>query len=71
MMIGVPDDLQPLTGVSGKLKRRNLKAIDALEAAIAHQERAKKVIQGISEAYHTYNLETGVPGSAQRLISAF
>ena len=39
------------------------------EAAQAHQEQAKKAVQGISEAYHPYALETGAPRSAEKVAS--
>ena len=39
------------------------------EVAQVHQERAKKAVQGISEAYHPYDLETGAPRSAEKVAS--
>jgi hypothetical protein len=46
------------------------KAQQALETAAGHQERARKAIQGISEVYHPYDLETGAPKSAQEVSAA-
>lgn len=45
-------------------------AQQALETAAGHQERARKAIQGISEVYHPYDLETGAPKSAQEVSAA-
>ena len=45
-------------------------AQQALETAAGHQERARKAIQGISEVYHPYDLETGAPKSAQEISAA-
>ncbi len=42
----------------------------ALETAAEHQERARKAIQGISEVYHPYDLETGAPKSAEEISVA-
>jgi hypothetical protein len=39
----------------------------ALETAKAHQEQAKKAMQGISETYHPYDLKTGAPRSAEEV----
>jgi hypothetical protein len=39
----------------------------ALETAIEHQERAQKAIQGISTAYHPYDLETGAARCAEEV----
>jgi hypothetical protein len=45
-------------------------AQQALETAAGHQERARKAIQGISEVYHPYDLETGAPKSAAEISAA-
>jgi hypothetical protein len=45
-------------------------AQQALETAAGHQERARKAIQGISEVYHPYDLETGAPKSAEEVSAA-
>lgn len=42
----------------------------ALEAAQNHQKRAKEAIRGIGTDYHPYDLETGVPKSAEDVSSA-
>ena len=39
----------------------------ALETAIEHQERAQKAIQGVSAAYHPYDLETGAARCAEEV----
>jgi hypothetical protein len=38
-----------------------------LETAMEHQERAQKAIQGVSAAYHPYDLETGAARCAQQV----
>jgi hypothetical protein len=53
-----------------KAKAQEEEARDALEKAQAHQQRAKQAIQGISQTYHPYDLETGRPQSAQEVEAA-
>ncbi len=45
-------------------------ARQALETAAGHRERAKQAIQGISTAYHPYDLETGAARSAEKVASS-
>jgi len=45
-------------------------AQQALETAVAHQERASQAIRGISEVYHPYDLETGTPKSTEEVSAA-
>lgn len=52
-----------------KAQEKEDKACKALETATAHQERAKKAIKGISEAYHPYDLKTGAQRSAEEISS--
>ncbi len=43
---------------------------EPLETATAHQERVKQAIQGISQAYHPYDLQTGQPRKAELVSTA-
>jgi len=42
----------------------------SVETARSHQECVKKAVQGISEAYHPYDLETGTSRSAEEVSSS-
>lgn len=50
-------------------QKKEDEATEALEKATDHQERTKKAIQGISEAYHPYDLETCASRGAEELAS--
>ena len=53
-------------GVEGQLEQ----AQKTLETVTAHQERVKKAIQGVSVAYHPFDLETGAARSAEKVSTA-
>ena len=53
-----------------KAEAQTDQAKDVLESTRVRQQRAKEAIQGISQAYHPYDLETGAPQSAQRVSAS-
>ena len=53
-----------------KAEAQTDQAKDALESATARQQRAKEAIQGISQAYHPYDLETGAPQIAEDISAS-
>ena len=63
-------DAQPLVELECQIKQaqeQEDEARRALEIAIEHQERAQKAVQGISAAYHPYDLETGAVRCAEQV----
>ena len=62
-----PPELDQLIGLAQEQERE---ARQALETAAGHRERAKQAIQGISAAYHPYDLETGAARSAEKVASS-
>jgi len=51
-------------------QEQEVEARQTLETTQAHQERAKEAIQGISETYHPYDLETGAARSAEEMSAS-
>jgi len=62
-----PPELDQLIELAQEQERE---ARQALETAAGHRERAKQAIQGISAAYHPYDLETGAARSAEKVASS-
>jgi len=58
---------ESVPGVEEQLEQ----AQKTLETVTAHQERVKKAIQGVSVAYHPFDLETGAARSAEEVSTAF
>jgi hypothetical protein len=65
---------KPMPGRPPAFEKRIDTALDkerecsaSLETARSHQECVKKAVQGISEAYHPYDLETGASRSAEEV----
>ena len=50
-----------------EIQQQEQAAQQALEAALARQERARQAIQGVSAAYHPYDLETGAERDAEEV----
>jgi hypothetical protein len=50
-----------------EVQQQEQAAQQALEAALARQERARQAIQGVSAAYHPYDLETGAERDAEEV----
>jgi hypothetical protein len=53
-----------------EVQQQEQAAQQSLEVALARQERARQAIQGVSVAYHPYNLETGTERDAEEVSNS-
>lgn len=64
------EEIEGLPKRLAEVQQQEQAAQQALEMALARQERARQAIQGVSAAYHPYDLETGVERDAEEVSNS-